>query len=43
MKLQMLFLLMDIFTLTIIPFVFVLEKLRQLRKNLTWSRKQKAV
>lgn len=43
MKLQMLFLLMDLFTLAMIPFVFVSEKFRQLRKNLNLSRKQKMV
>lgn len=43
MKLQLMFILMDLFTVAIIPFVFLLEKLRQFKKGLPLIRNRKAV
>ena len=41
MKLQLLFIIMDLLTVAIIPFAFLLEKLRRFKKGLPLVLKQK--
>ena len=41
MKLQMLFVLMDLLTLVTIPFMFLFGELRQFRKGLSWVATEK--
>ena len=43
MKLQLIFILMDLLTAAIIAFVFLLEKLRQFKNGLPLIRNRKAI